>query len=235
MSASLQKRIHQAQAEGRRVLIHDELEVLAKLYGIPVPKSAIAQTEDEAKSIFRQLGFPVVMKLISGKIAHKTEVGGVKLNLCTNSDIDVSFRELKQKVTSTGEPFRGALIQKMAPRAHEFVVGGLRDPTFGPAVMFGLGGMYVELLREVTFCLAPVGQSDALQMIKEARCFPLFSGFRGEQPLDTHTTAGIITKVGQIMLDNEQIDSVEINPLFVYSDGVQAADIRVVVRGASRN
>ncbi|MCL4517588.1 MAG: acetate--CoA ligase family protein, partial [Thaumarchaeota archaeon] len=183
-------------------------------------------------SIARKVGFPVAMKIVSPDILHKTDVGGVKLGIKSQAEVRRAFgaiiRSGKKAAGKSG--IRGVYVQKMAEKSHEFVVGGIRDSQFGPAVMFGIGGIYVELFKDVTFKLAPVSKEEALLMTREIKASPLMYGFRGAKPLDVDSAVEAIQAVGRMMTDNQQIASIDINPLLVYEKGAIAVDVRVVLR-----
>ncbi|MDG6997445.1 MAG: acetate--CoA ligase family protein [Nitrososphaerota archaeon] len=224
--------INNALKEGRSSLLEHEAEQFAKHYGIPVPKAGLAKSESEAVALSHKIGFPLAMKIISPKILHKTDIGGVRLGVDTTSEVKRAFAEIirnAKKVTDKSS-INGVYLQKMAEKSHEFVVGGIRDPQFGPTVMFGMGGIFVELFRDVTFRLAPVTLGDAHEMTHEIRAAPLMYGFRGGRPLDSVSAARAIQSVGRMMAENEQIESIDINPLIVYKRGALAVDVRIILR-----
>ncbi len=224
--------ISRAKEEGRNSLFEHEAELVASHYGIPVLKSALARNEREALACSRKIGYPVAMKIVSRDILHKSDVGGIELNLETPGHVRTAYREILSNVRkkSRNSRIEGVLIQKMARRPpFEFVVGGIRDKQFGPAVMFGLGGIYIEVFRDVTFRLAPLSTNSALRMIRSIKSSKLLEGFRGAPPLDGEQAARIISKVGKILVDNPEVDSIDINPLFIYPKGVVAADVRMIL------
>jgi acyl-CoA synthetase (NDP forming) len=224
--------IERSIALGRRSLLEHEAEKLATSYGIPTAKSGIANSEKEAASISLKIGYPVVLKIISPDILHKTDVGGVKVGIKSQAEAREAYRAIIRNTLRAKKDAKvvGVLVQKMASSGREFVVGATRDPQFGPTVMFGLGGIYVELFQDVSFRLAPVSERDSMAMILELKSAPLLTGFRGSKPLDLNATSRVIRSVGKMMADNSSIDSIDINPLFVYTKGALATDVRVILR-----
>jgi acyl-CoA synthetase (NDP forming) len=224
------KIIESALKSGRTSLLEFEAEQIAKLYGVPIAPSGLAHNQKEAASIAKKIGYPVVMKIVSEDILHKSDAGGVKTDVGSEKDVKRDYIEIIKaaKKAKPGAKLRGVLVQKMAPKGHEFVVGGTRDPQFGPAVMFGLGGIYVELFKDVAFRIAPLNMKEAISMMKETKSYHLLSGFRGSKPLDINSAAKTIMSVAQLMYEQPSIDSIDINPLFIYQKGVKAADVRII-------
>ncbi|MDG6988097.1 MAG: acetate--CoA ligase family protein [Nitrososphaerota archaeon] len=217
---------------GRASLLEHEADLVARSYGLRVAPSGLARTEGELAPLARKLGFPLVLKIASKDVLHKSDVGGVVAGVTSLKDARSAYREILRNVRAAKPraAVSGVLVQKMAPRGNEFVVGGSRDPQFGPAVMFGLGGVYVELFRDVSFRLAPLSKDEAFEMMKQTKSSKLMEGFRGSKPLDARAAAKAIVAVGDIMADHPDIDSVDVNPLFVYPHGVLAVDVRVMVK-----
>jgi acetyl-CoA synthetase (ADP-forming) len=211
--------------------LEQDAETVAKEYGITVSRSGLATTEKEALTLSKKLGFPLVMKIVSRDILHKSDIGGVKAGVKSNGEVRRAFREIiaNARKANRKASISGILVQSMAQTGHEFVVGGTRDPQFGPTVMFGLGGIYVELFKDVSFRLAPLDQGEALSMMDEIKSSRLLTGFRGSKPLDKTSAAKVIMAVGDIMNDHPEIDSVDINPLFIYPKGVCAVDVRIIL------
>ncbi len=224
--------IDSAAQAGKLSLLEYDAEKVAQLYGIKVASSGLAKSEKEARSLARRLGFPLAMKIVSEDILHKSDVGGVKTNIASTGEAWRAYREILRnaKKANRRAKIEGVLVQQMAPKGYEFVVGGTRDPQFGPTVMFGLGGIYVELFKDVAFRLAPVTEEEALVMMKEIKSYQLMTGFRGSEPLDISAAAKTIMAVGDLMVDQPQIDSLDINPLIVYHMGVMAVDVRMILK-----
>jgi len=231
-----QKIISKARQDGRSALYEYEAEKLAKGYGIPVVRAGIANTEAESVAIAKKIGFPLVMKIVSPDILHKSDVGGVKTDINSVSDVRAAFKEIVRNLKKSKKDVRieGIYVQKMEPKSFEFVIGGTRDHQFGPTVLFGMGGIYVELYKDVSFRLAPVSEDEAQKMLEEIRAAPLLKGFRGSPPLDSSAIISVIQRVGAMLVDIEDIDSIDINPLLVYEKGCKAVDVRVVLTTVQR-
>jgi acetate---CoA ligase (ADP-forming) subunit beta len=224
--------IQTALKDGRTSLLEYEAEDIAKQYGITVAPSGLAKSEKDAGSISKKLGFPLAMKIVSQDILHKSDIGGVKTNINSPKDAKKAYSEIlrNSKKAQRRARISGILVQKMAPKGPEFVVGGTRDPQFGPTVMFGLGGIYVELFKDVSFRIAPVNEDEAISMMKETKSYSLLTGFRGSKPLDVKAAARTLMAIGELMLDQSEIDSIDINPLFIYPKGTLAVDVRFILK-----
>ena len=233
MSTLLQQNriIAEARKEGRNALFEFEAEKLARAYGIPVVKAGVARTVNEAVAIAKRISFPLVMKIVSSDILHKSDAGGVETDINSISEVRKGFASIIRNVKKAKKDAKieGVYLQKMEPKTFEFVVGGTRDRQFGPTVMFGMGGIYVELYKDVSFRLAPVSDDQATKMIEEIRAAPILKGFRGAKPLDVGAIIPIIQAVARMLVDSPDIDSVDINPLLVYEKGCKAVDVRVVL------
>ncbi len=225
------KIINDAVVAGRKSLLEPEALGVLKAWEIPVPEYVVVKDVDEAISAAKNIGCPVVLKVISADILHKTEAGGVKAGLKDEQDVKDAFNEM-MFVLSDDHPtalIEGFLIEKMADKGVEVIIGGIRDAQFGPAVMFGVGGVMVELLKDVSFRLAPVTKEECLEMIKEIKAYPLLTGYRGAEPCDIDAIADVIIKIGNIMSDMDDIKEMEINPLIVYPKGTMAVDARMIL------
>ena len=171
------------------------------------------------------------MKIVSPDILHKTEAGGVLLNLNTKEDVKKGF----SRIVSNAKAFKknarvdGVLVQHMAPSGLEVIVGGLRDPQFGPVVMFGLGGTFTEVLNDVTFGLAPIDNLDAREMIRGIRGYRALTGFREHPPVDQRAIASTVVQVSKIMDENQQIGQIDLNPVMVYNRGCSVVDARILL------
>lgn len=225
------KLIADAIQSGRKSLLEPEAKEILKAWEIPVPQHFVAKDKSLAIGAANNIGYPVVLKVISSDILHKTEAGGVLVGLKNEQDIDDAFNEMIFAISehNTTASIEGFLIEKMVGKGVEVIIGGIRDAQFGPAVMFGVGGVTVELLKDVSFRLAPVAKDECLAMINEIKAYPLLAGYRGGEPCDIDAIADIIIKVGSIMNEIDGIKEMEINPLIVYPDGAVAVDARVVL------
>jgi acetyl coenzyme A synthetase (ADP forming)-like protein len=210
------------------------LEVL-RAYGIPTPPFKLAQTADQAVAAAAEMGFPVVLKIVSPQVLHKTEVGGVKVNLADENEVRQGFEQITESVKSkvgADADLWGVLVQKMLPESKEVILGVTRDQKFGPLIMFGLGGIYTEALRDVSFRLAPLRPNVADEMIRGIRSYRLLEGVRGEKRSDLAAVRDALLRLSQLVTDWPEIQELDINPLMVFpqGDGAAAADGRIILR-----
>jgi acetyl coenzyme A synthetase (ADP forming)-like protein len=206
---------------------------VAKAYSISVPNARIARAKSEAGRIADMLGYPVAMKVVSPEILHKTDVGGVVLNVSSRNEVERQYDTILAKIHSLMPQARifGVLMQRMIPQGKEVIIGAVRDIQFGPLMMFGLGGIYVNFLRDVSYRLCPLTRSEAREMIEETKAYTLLKGVRGEPPSDIDSIVDVILRVSQVMTRFKEIVEMEINPLFVYEEdkGCTAVDIRMTI------
>jgi len=219
--------------DGRKVLFPHEASQVVKYYGIPAPASGLATSADEAVKLAENMGYPVVMKVVSPEIMHKTDIGGVELNLTNANMVRIAFDEIIRK-SRKAQPLAkiyGITVDKMVPRGREMIIGMSRDPQFGPMVMFGLGGIYVNFLKDVAFRLAPMNIREAQEMMEETRSYSLLKGVRGESPADIDTLRESIIRVSHLVWDFPEIKDLDINPIFVYDEGkgVSALDVKMTL------
>ncbi len=215
-----------------KVLGEAQTRPLLEAYGIPLVKGGEARSAMEAAEVAKSVVFPVAMKIISPQLLHKSEAGGIVLNLKSGEEVSAAYEQLFSSIRAKmpQADLQGVLIEQMAPRGQEVIVGLRRDPGFGPVVMFGLGGIYVELFKDVSFRVAPVSPEDALEMIHETRAGKLLTGFRGAPPADLDAVVDCIRRLGQLGLDFPEIEEAEVNPLLVFpqGQGALALDGRVI-------
>lgn len=194
----------------------------------------VVKTPEEAVSVARQIGYPVVLKVLSPDIVHKFDVGGVQLNLNSDSDVKQAFEKIINSVKQHLPEARieGVIVQAMAKKGREVILGLKRDPQFGPILMFGLGGIYVEVLRDVTFRFAPVRELGAYRMVRDIRTYKLLEGVRGEPPADIDKIVECIERLSQLAIEQDLIEELDINPLIVYpqGEGAVVVDVRIMVR-----
>ncbi len=223
--------IQGAISEGRKVLLEPEAKALIADYGIPVTRVKVAKTEEEAVQFAREIGLPVVLKIVSPDVLHKSDVGGVKVNLKTEQEVRRAYNEIIQSVKSKVPDARivGILIQEFAPAGVEVIIGLIKDPQFGPTVMFGLGGVFVEVFRDVSFRVAPLTERDAEEMINEIKGRKLLEGYRGMGPVDKKALIDALVKVGQIGVENPEIKEMDLNPVMAYPSGLKVVDARVIL------
>lgn len=221
------------KAGRHRIVEVRALEVL-RAYGFPTAPFKLAATADEAVAASAEMGYPVVLKIAAPTVLHKTDVGGVRVNLATEEAVRKGFDEIlhnvKSKVGANTEIW-GVLVQKMLPKAKEVILGVTRDAKFGPLIMFGLGGIYTEALRDVSFRLAPLRPNVAQEMIHSIRSYRLLEGVRGERPSDLPAAADCLLRLSQLVTDWPEIQELDINPLMVFSqgEGAAAADARIIL------
>ena len=232
---AVQQVIDQVRSEGRRSIGDFEARSVLQAYGLRIPQSEIAETPEKAVQIATQIGFPVVLKIASPDILHKTDVGGVKVGLRNASDVRDAFELMVYRAQRYVPEARiwGCLVQEMAPPGGlEVLVGMNRDPQFGPLVTFGLGGIYVETLKDVTFRLAPFSRQEAEEMLGEIRAHALLDGVRGQPPADKAAILDTLLRINQLVTDFPDITELDINPLMVYQEGqgAVAIDMRLILK-----
>jgi acetyl coenzyme A synthetase (ADP forming)-like protein len=229
--ASVRGVLDKVKAEGRISLTPAECKTLCVSYGIPQPKEAMATSAREAARIATEIGFPVVMKIVSPDILHKTDAGGVLVGVKTAAEAEQAYETILRnaKKHNPGASISGVLIQQMLAGGHEVIVGALTDPSFGKVVAFGLGGVLVEVLKDVTFRLAPATEADALSMLDGIAAAEILRGVRGGTAVDRATLARIIVAVSQMVADFPEIHELDLNPVFAKPDGAAAVDVRIIV------
>jgi acetyltransferase len=222
-----------AQKAGRLALNEVEARQIIAAYQLPLPASQLALNVDQAVQWADEIGYPVVMKIISPDILHKSDIGGVKVGLASEKQVRLAYEEILNRAYRylPDADVWGVAVQEMVQVGKEVILGVTRDPTFGHMLMFGLGGIYVEVLKDVVFRIAPLTRSEADELVREIRSFPLLAGTRGEPPADLNAIVECILRVSQMVTDFPQIVELDINPLFAYEDGqgVIAVDARIVI------
>ncbi|MFQ3630788.1 acetate--CoA ligase alpha subunit [Roseiflexus sp.] len=223
------------RSEGRIELGELEAREVIEAYGMRLPQSFLAQSPEEAAEIATRLGFPVVMKISSPDILHKSDIGGVKLGISDSAAARDAYELIEYRARKYSREARiwGVLVQEQVRKGREVLVGVSRDPQFGPLIAFGLGGIYVEALKDVAFRLAPVSRQEAAEQVRSIRAFPLLRGVRGEPPADIAAAEEIILRVSQLVSDFPEIVEMDINPLVVYNrgEGATVLDARIILRG----
>ena len=216
-----------------RILTEVESKELLKQWGIPVIETKLARTKKEAVSISKETGFPVVLKIISPDVVHKSDSGGVRLGLANATQVSNAYSEImlsmRQKYPQA--VIQGVSVQPFARPGVEVIVGVSQDPQFGPVIMFGLGGVLVEVLKDVSFRIVPVTRRDAQEMIKEIKGYPILEGYRGQEPASISALEELIVKVSQFIEQNPQIKELDLNPIFAYKDKAIAVDARIILEG----
>jgi len=223
--------IDQVRKEGRSMLTEFESKRILKQMGISVVETKLAKTQREAVSFSQKMGFPVVLKIASPDVIHKSDSGGVKLSLNNAAEVKKAYDEILKKVKRQypKAAVHGVSVQKMVRPGTEVIIGTSQDPQFGPVIMFGLGGIFVELLKDVSFRVIPVKRKDAQEMIEEIKGYPLLQGYRGKEPASLTALVEIILKVSEFVEQNSQIKELELNPVFAYRNKAVAVDARIIL------
>ncbi len=225
--------LDKAKTEKRTVLTEFESKKLLERAGIPVVETRLVRTKRETISVSKEMGFPVVLKITSPDIVHKSDSGGVKLGIANATQASRAYSEImlsiKQRYPSA--IIHGLTVQKMAPPGIQVIVGMSKDLQFGPVLMFGLGGILVELLKDVSFRIVPVTKRDAAEMIREIKGYPLLEGYRGQEPANIDALQDIIVRVSQFAERTPEIKELDLNPIFAYRDKAVSVDARIVLEG----
>jgi succinyl-CoA synthetase beta subunit len=219
--------IQKVLGEGRHVLSEYESKLLLAQYGIPVTRGIVVEDETGLVSAAQDIGYPLVLKGCSSEISHKTETNIIRLDIRTDEEATTAFRQIKANMN--GRP-GGVLVQEMVKGQRELMAGLTRDPQFGPCVMFGLGGIFTEILKDVSFRLAPLKHLDALDMMQEIKGHKILEAVRGMEPADTDMLAQILIRLGDIGVENDPIKEIDINPLIIRGGKPVAVDALVVLR-----
>ena len=236
MTNKIKDIIATARKEKRLFLLEPESKALIKELGITTTDFHVAANATEAKKVSKKIGFPVVMKILSPQIIHKTDAGGVKLNITTEEEAEQAFNDIvnNAKKYKKDAEIRGVLIEKMVKPSTEIIVGVTRDPTFGPAIMFGLGGIFVELLKDVSFRIAPITEKDAKEMINEIKALPMLQGFRGGPNVDPKQIIDVLVKISKFSIDYiDDVMEIDLNPIFAYDDHLLTVDARIILSDKS--
>ncbi|HUT71085.1 MAG TPA: acetate--CoA ligase family protein [Desulfatiglandales bacterium] len=218
------------EAEDRRFLLEPEGIEYLRSYQIPYPDHGLAHSEEEAVDIAGRLGYPVVLKVVSADVPHKTDVNGVAVGLEGGDQVAAHFKRIHEEVKRalTEASVEGVLVCRQAPEGLDVIVGALDDPVFGPTVMFGLGGIFTEVLGDVTFRIAPLERHDAEEMVREIRGYPLLAGVRGRQGYDTEQLTELLMSVSRMVIERPEIRELDLNPVRLFERGLMALDVRVI-------
>lgn len=231
-TGSIERIVKEALSVGRKVLVEPEAKEVLRLASFPVPRSKAVKDVAGAIDAAREIGFPVALKLISPDIIHKSDAGGVFLNIMDEREIEEKWSQIILGIADDYPTalIEGFLIEEMVKKGAEVIIGCVRDEQFGPAVMFGIGGVTVELMKDVSFRLAPITREEAFEMMGEVKGFPILTGYRGQTVKDLDAIADALIKLGDIVRRVEGIKELEINPLIVHERGAVVADARGVLR-----
>ena len=237
-AAKIDQIIVGALKEGRTFLLANEGQAVMRAAGIAIPKSGIAHSLDEAVRAAGEIGYPVVMKVVSRDILHKSDAGGVALDLEDRNEVIDAYQAILRncRAYKADAAIDGVEVSEMVKAGTETIVGARRDATFGPIIMFGLGGIYVEVMKDVAFRSLPINRKEVMSMVKQIRAYPLLLGVRGEEKKDVDSVVDTIIKVGTIVRKCKLITDIEINPLVVYENGkgVKAVDVRILITNVKK-
>ncbi len=227
--------LKQARKENRTQLTEIESKQLIKEAGIPVVEAKLAQTKTEAISLSKKMGFPVVLKIVSPDVIHKSDSGGVELGLASVAQVGKAYSKILSAIKKhyPKAKIQGVSVQKMARPGVEVIIGMTKDAQFGPVLMFGLGGILVEVLKDVAFRIVPLTKRDAHEMIKDIKGYPVLEGYRGQEPADVAFLEDLILKVSDFVDKNPEIKELDLNPVFAYKNRAVAVDARVILEASS--
>ena len=223
--------IAEVQKQGRKFLLEPEAKTICMEYSIPVTKFTVAKSPKEAVEAAENIGYPVVLKIVSPDVVHKSDVGGVVLNLRSSEEVEKAYQQIigNVKKHKPNAQITGILVQEMAPSSTEIIVGVIKDPQFGHAIMFGLGGIFVELLKDVAFRLLPLTKEEAEEMITEIKAYPVLKGYRKRPPADIPAIIEILLNTSRLVTEHPEIQELDLNPIMVYTKGAKTVDARIIL------
>jgi acyl-CoA synthetase (NDP forming) len=215
------KLMNKVHGNGRSYIPEVETIEVLETYGLPVPNGKLAGTVEEAVQIAEEIGYPVVMKVVSDDIIHKSDVKGVELNLGSSGEVKDAWDRIHSNALSAmpDAKITGLYVIKMVRDAEEIILGIKRDPSFGPVLLFGLGGIFVEVFKDVSFGVAPLSREEALHMLEQTKAYKILKGARGRNPRDIDSIVDALLRLGQLAVDFPEIEELDINPLFVLDEG----------------
>ena len=225
------KIIEKAKKEGRKILLETEAKTICTEYGIPTTKFSLAKNEKDAVIQANQIGYPIVLKIVSPDIIHKSDAGGVKVNLKNAAEVEAGYERIIENVKKykIDAKIIGVLVQEMAPQSTEVIVGAIKDTQFGQTIMIGLGGIFVELLKDVNFKVAPIAAEEAKEMITQLKTYPLLNGYRNTPPADIEALVDILCNTSRLIMDNPDIKELDLNPIMAYPKGAKTVDARIIL------
>ncbi|WP_434511413.1 acetate--CoA ligase family protein [Desulfitobacterium sp. AusDCA] len=203
-------------------------------YGLPTGYFALATSLKQAVEIAEEYGYPLVMKIVSDQIIHKTEAKGIKLGISNSEEAAAAYNELiaNAKAYNPNAVIDGVMLSPMVPSGVEVIVGGLRDVQFGPVIMFGLGGIFVEIFKDVQFRMAPLKKKEALALIKSIKAFPMLNGARGKEPVNLDALAELLVKTGDYLTENENVKEIDLNPVICFDNQVRVLDASIGIKSS---
>ena len=231
MSEIVSKIISNAYSENRSFLLEPEAKKVVAAYGLVTTNDIVATSPEEAVKIAESIGYPVVMKIVSPEVLHKSDAGGVMLSITSPEAVKQAYQEILSNVKNFNPDAKivGILVQEMAEIDREVIVGMIKDPQFGPAIMFGLGGIFVEVLKDVTFRVVPITRYDAMQMINEIKALPILKGVRGQKPIDFDKLVDILINVSRLVTDHPEIEELDLNPVTISPTNAKVLDARIIL------
>jgi acyl-CoA synthetase (NDP forming) len=220
-----------ARKQGRDFLFENEAKRLCALYGLPVTRFTVEKTEDSTVEAAKALGFPVVLKIVSPQVLHKSDAGGVLIDIKDEDGVRAGYKEIINNIKTNipDAEIIGILVQEMAPWGTEVIIGSTKDPTFGATLMFGLGGIFVEILKDVSFRLVPITRIDAKEMVTEIKAYKILEGARGKPPADKEAIIDILLKTSGMLGECPEISELDMNPVLVYKKGAKIVDARIIL------
>jgi len=232
--ANVNEILNQARKEKRTVLTEIESKKVLRAVGITCTDTRLAPTRENAVALSSEIGYPVVLKISSKDITHKSDAGGVKVNLKDKADVERAYDEImaSAKKKFPNAVIEGVTVQSMAKPGIEVIMGIVKDRSFGPVIMFGLGGVFVELLKDVAFRIVPIEKSDAEDMINEIKGKKLLEGYRGQEPADVAYLQQMLLKLSDFVNATPEIEEIDMNPVFAYKDGAVVVDARIILPAA---
>ncbi len=223
--------------EGNRDALYEhEAKDLLSLVGLPTTRYRVAKSREEAMEAAHEIGFPVALKIVSPQVLHKSDAGGVILDV-SDDELGASYDLIIDRVKKNvpGAEIHGVLVEEMAPPGVEVIIGATRDPQFGPTIMFGIGGILTEIIKDVSFRVAPFGLDEAIKMMGEIKSHKILEGARGMPVVDKSVLAEIIVKISEIMLENPGISAIDLNPVMAYGDAAKIVDARIILGKESKS
>ena len=222
---------NKVKKEGRNFLLEPEAKTVCMEYGIPTTGFNVAKNVAEAVKLAEKIGYPVVLKIVSPAIIHKSDVGGVIVDVKDAKDVQNAYKKIMDNIKKhkPDAVIVGVLVQEMAPQSTEVIVGATKDPQFGPALMFGLGGIFVEILKDVTFRIAPLTEDEAREMITSVKAYPVLKGYRNMPPADVEAIVEILLNTSRLVMEHQEIKEVDLNPIMVYEKGAKTVDARIIL------
>jgi len=220
--------IERVRAEGRRYILEPEAKKILSAYGVPVTNEAVCTSPEEALIVAERIGYPVAMKVVSPQVVHKTEFKAVCLNVPNEKDVSEIYRSFEQESMRANFDLTGVLVSEMV-YGQEMIIGSTKDSQFGHLIMLGMGGISVEVYKDVSYRLVPVNELDVKEMLSEIKGAKLLYGFRGREKANIHALIDALIKVSNMLMDIEEIAEMDLNPIFVNHDGVKVADARLLL------